>query len=457
MIIDTRSIVDLQPEDIPEADVWTGGFPCQDISVAGKGAGLDGERSGLYHEWFRLIRAVRPRVVVVENVPALLGRGMGRVLGDLASCGYDAEWDCIPASAFGAPHRRDRIWIVADANSVGRPSWTNEGEFGRQGASLAYPSVFHAQGLGNGQRQGEFRRGGWRTTLSGFCRMAHGLSKRLDGGLIHDAEKRRSREILYVLQKAVDTESFQWATGGQERVSAEEILQPKVHGEGKNQEEGQENNPALASTTLPSEGMSALRDNGKPCASPHQRESSRQPEIQPDDLVWIVSHYLALEQRKDDAEIQQILHRLRNACSQIRVVPKALSALQKAWFALSDQEKNWVVLAACHGQWVDEWPNVPRVASGIPSRVDRLKSLGNAIVPQIAEWIAGRLKAMDPTLETHSDFFAGIGGFSLGFQRAGFRTVWANEIEPYCIKVLQKNFDAEVLSQVPVECKGGCR
>ena len=94
-------------------DVICGGFPCQDISTAGKGAGLAGERSGLWSEIARLVGELRPRYVIVENVSALLGRGLGTVLGDLAEIGYDAEWHCIPASHVGAPHRRDRIWIVA--------------------------------------------------------------------------------------------------------------------------------------------------------------------------------------------------------------------------------------------------------------------------------------------------------------------------------------------------------
>lgn len=94
-------------------DVICGGFPCQDISVAGKGAGIEGERSGLWKEYARLIGELRPQYVIVENVAALLGRGVSRVLGDLAEIGYDAEWHCIPASHVGAPHRRDRLWIVA--------------------------------------------------------------------------------------------------------------------------------------------------------------------------------------------------------------------------------------------------------------------------------------------------------------------------------------------------------
>jgi DNA (cytosine-5)-methyltransferase 1 len=99
-------------------DVICGGFPCQDLSVAGRGAGLAGERSGLWREYARLVGELRPRYVIVENVAALLGRGLGDVLGDLAALGYDAEWHCISASAVGAPHRRDRVWIVANPNSL---------------------------------------------------------------------------------------------------------------------------------------------------------------------------------------------------------------------------------------------------------------------------------------------------------------------------------------------------
>lgn len=101
-------------------DVICGGFPCQDISAAGKKVGIRGERSGLWSEYARIIGEVRSRYVVVENVAALLSRGLDVVLGDLAALGYDAEWHCIPASAVGAPHRRDRVWILANPSSERR-------------------------------------------------------------------------------------------------------------------------------------------------------------------------------------------------------------------------------------------------------------------------------------------------------------------------------------------------
>jgi DNA (cytosine-5)-methyltransferase 1 len=126
------------PVPVPYVDVLCGGFPCQDISLAGKGAGIDGSRSGLWREFARLIGELRPRYVVVENVPALTSRGLDRVLGDLAACGFDAEWDHLPASAFGAPHRRDRLWLVAYASSD--ELWEQSGRGGGEsgsGAALA--------------------------------------------------------------------------------------------------------------------------------------------------------------------------------------------------------------------------------------------------------------------------------------------------------------------------------
>ena len=99
--------------ELHSVDVIAGGFPCQDISNAGKRVGISGERSGLWSEFARIIGELRPRFVLVENVAALLVRGIDTVLGDLAAIGYDAEWQVISAADMGAPHLRKRVWIVA--------------------------------------------------------------------------------------------------------------------------------------------------------------------------------------------------------------------------------------------------------------------------------------------------------------------------------------------------------
>jgi DNA (cytosine-5)-methyltransferase 1 len=98
---------------VERPDVLLGGFPCQDVSHAGKRAGIHGARSGLWAEFHRLIRELRPRLAVMENVAGLLTRGLDTVLGDLAEIGFDAEWFCLRASDVGAPHRRERVFILA--------------------------------------------------------------------------------------------------------------------------------------------------------------------------------------------------------------------------------------------------------------------------------------------------------------------------------------------------------
>lgn len=117
-----RDVRECGAANLESVDVVIGGFPCQDISFAGFGAGLDGERSGLWSEYRRIIGELRPRYVVVENVAALLDRGIGRVLGDLATLGFDAEWSTLSACSVGLPHMRQRLFIVAYANGQhGRP------------------------------------------------------------------------------------------------------------------------------------------------------------------------------------------------------------------------------------------------------------------------------------------------------------------------------------------------
>jgi len=119
-------------------DVVSGGFPCQDISAAGNGAGIDGARSGLWREMGRIIGEVLPELVYLENSPMLVGRGLALVLGDLAEMGYDAQWCIVSASDVGAPHQRDRIWLVAtplagDSRRGGLPLGAD--------ATIAKPSV----------------------------------------------------------------------------------------------------------------------------------------------------------------------------------------------------------------------------------------------------------------------------------------------------------------------------
>ena len=104
----------LKGDELPPVDVLCGGFPCQDVSSGGLRAGIrQGTRSGLWLEYARLIGEIRPKYVIIENVRGLLSLGIDLVLGDLAALGYDAEWEVLPAAALGAPHHRERVFIVA--------------------------------------------------------------------------------------------------------------------------------------------------------------------------------------------------------------------------------------------------------------------------------------------------------------------------------------------------------
>lgn len=240
-----RDVRECGAANLAPVDVICGGFPCQPHSLAGRRLASADERD-LWGEFARIIREIRPRWVVAENVSGLLsseaGRFFGRVLGDLAACGYDAEWDCLPASAFGAPHQRDRVWIVA------------------------YPAG------GGGQRR---RAGGQQAEGRG----AFGLSQGSGYGPadVADAASRAR-------QRQAPREARHAAFGCEDLADADAERQ--------------------------------LQQEGR-----------------------------IFDERRRPGD----------------------------------------------GGWWSVEPNVGRVAHGIPARAHRLRALGNAIVPQIAEWIAGRI------------------------------------------------------------------
>lgn len=182
-----------------EADVICGGFPCQDVSRAGKRAGVAGTRTGLFWELVRAIRLVRPRFAVMENVAALLNDGMGVVCGALADSGLCAEWDCVPAYACGSPQERDRVWIVAYSDEReredGRASalrWRQSGS--PQSSSPGIDPDADDQGelqpgwcfrhlWGRPVHRGEGSdtwRTNWLDRLGALCRVVDGVSRRLD-------------------------------------------------------------------------------------------------------------------------------------------------------------------------------------------------------------------------------------------------------------------------------------
>jgi DNA (cytosine-5)-methyltransferase 1 len=155
--------------NLSNVDVLCGGFPCPDISYAGKGAGLAGERSGLWFEYARIIRELRPEYIVVENVSALRTRGLDAVTSEISALGYDMWWDCIPASSIGAPQQRDRLFIVA---------WRRMADADGQGLQ-GFGSEHRLREAGSAE-QSSGSRGG--SNQSRLVRNAHGLSDWLDKG-----------------------------------------------------------------------------------------------------------------------------------------------------------------------------------------------------------------------------------------------------------------------------------
>jgi DNA (cytosine-5)-methyltransferase 1 len=169
---DVPILGDIQHADFPAADIITAGFPCQDISSAGnrtERTDLAGNRSGLFWEVIRAIRVVRPKFVLLENVAILLARGMGTVLGALAARGYDAEWDCVPAAAIGAPCIRDRVFIVAHAHGTGV---LEECDLFPK-AQFSAPRRRHANGL-------DLATDGPWSAMPAVCRVDYGLPGTMD-------------------------------------------------------------------------------------------------------------------------------------------------------------------------------------------------------------------------------------------------------------------------------------
>jgi DNA (cytosine-5)-methyltransferase 1 len=275
--------------NLAPVDLICGGFPCQDISNAGKRVGIDGERSGLWSEYARIVRELRPRYVLVENVAALLARGLERVVGDLAACGYDAEWDCFPASAFGAPHRRDRLFIVAYAEHA-----TTSGE--REGRPRD----------GQGQLAGDRR----------------------TSGTMADPDSGRFKE-----RRECDGES----QAGQQAPSGRDA--------------GRCGPPTLADADL-------ARLEGRHGNKLRERAGERAA--------------------REGGAFPHALREGRNG---------ARSVLAGA------ADRAGAFGQPARSDWWDVEPDVGRVANGVPSRVDRLRCLGNAVVPQVAEWIGRQILA----------------------------------------------------------------
>lgn len=361
-------------------DVICGGFPCQDISTAGKGAGLAGERSGLWSEIARLVGELRPQFVIVENVSALLGRGLGTVLGDLAALGYDAEWHCIPASAVGAPHRRDRIWIIAYVDNTKRVGCDTRrdnncqhdwNEFSATGEHAQILADANSKGLEGRSQTGDSgsqwqrsrqliigridrERAAWAVEpdvgggLDGFSFWLDGLDISESHKLYMtyaNATNTRPEEILRTLRDRIWPQADEWAIGRSFRVSSEAVLFAYVRQLEKHA--ANETRLQLESAQASEKELRSVRDEQEPSSASYRPECSEQSGIEHSNALQALSRLLALH-------------------------------AEKAWIAYRRTD------AATDLGWET---GIARVAHGVPARMDRLKALGNAVVPQIPELI----------------------------------------------------------------------
>jgi DNA-cytosine methyltransferase len=381
-------------------DVVCGGFPCQDISVAGNQAGIkEGTRSGLWSECARLLGEIRPRYAIFENVTALLngegGDWFKRVLWDISSVGYDAEWHCIPASELGAHHHRDRIWIIAYPKKLQRDGINdNAGEFLGPGAvsesggccgqgNVSNTSSIAARGLPIGeseenamprergkdvadserqrqQGQGKYEQSIFaeafknRKTINAFSGGTpdiwkaepdvggafDGFPEWLDGcigkGMSYE-ESLREREILRSLWNPNAEKALQRATRGLGRMEKAEALFFVL----REYEEGADEAWLLLEGEEVSENyLRSLWLHGKSTGPSYRPEHQAQYEREYSDIMQELSRFLA-----------------------------------------HGGKEGWEI--SC---WEDA---LTRVENGVPDRSHRLKQLGNAVVPQIPE-IIGR-------------------------------------------------------------------
>ena len=324
-------------------DAVCGGFPCQDISTAGRGKGITEEsRSGLFYELMRVVRMVRPRYVILENVAAILNNGLDIVLGELSEAGYDAEWAVISASSLGACHQRSRWWLVAYPNSnrhEGRCTETRNKTTPRQDSQIIGPT--NTSELERCNNDGKDK---------GKSRTDGNLSRSSDGG------------------KTISTETGRICNLSQESNDNKRI---------SNQNNYQENN----NRTLVQKGQSRVQ------LPEHKKLGGDKTTLENNSIRHGDDN--SSEQRMDNQESD-----VANSNSN-RLQGKVRSRIYRTTWRTQN-------IRRLNPSWrqYESKPTIRRGDDGLRNRVDRLKSLGNSVVPQVAAIPLQRVKGIHEQLTT---------------------------------------------------------
>ena len=386
-------------------DVVCGGFPCQDLSVAGKKAGFDGERSSLYREMLRIISECMPRYAIFENVTGLLtgesGRWFGQFLYDLAAIGYDAEWHCIPASQLGAHHHRDRIWIIAYPDNNGQLTAEIERGINERGGNkegedpaeqfegcskLCGGEVLADTASGESRRE-EFGRmePNFRAGSEGKTIFPDTDSKR--GRRRHSRRENAKNARESPIGKRINTGRVEeWdvesALGG--RLNGFPYWMDRHIGKGMSQDESKRAAKELHSLWCCNVSKTLFRATGG-------LERVEKAEV----LFFVLREYekgtdeawLLLEGEEVSGKYLRSLW-MYGKSTGASYRPEYKEQYEREYTNSMQEVSRFL---AQHGKedWtLSSWEDgLPRVANGIPNRSHRLKQLGNAVVPQIPEAI----------------------------------------------------------------------